>query len=82
MIWSLATFTPPDYAGVEYPGWANAIGWLTIVTGLIFIPIMAIVAVVKNNGDFFQVLIIKLLLSYFFVIKTFQLGDTRTSGMK
>uniref|UniRef100_H2ZHX5 Transporter n=1 Tax=Ciona savignyi TaxID=51511 RepID=H2ZHX5_CIOSA len=38
LVWSLATLTPPEYAGVPYPDWANALGWCSIAVGLIFIP--------------------------------------------
>jgi len=58
LIWSLVTDTPPDYAGVAYPGWAIALGWLSVAAGLVFIPIMAIVAVFQNRGNVFEVNII------------------------
>ncbi|CAK8698151.1 sodium- and chloride-dependent neutral and basic amino acid transporter B(0+)-like [Clavelina lepadiformis] len=54
LIWSLVTFTAPDYAGVPYPDWANALGWCSIAVGLMFLPIMAVVALIQCDGNLFK----------------------------
>ncbi|XP_078403097.1 sodium- and chloride-dependent neutral and basic amino acid transporter B(0+)-like [Cetorhinus maximus] len=51
LIWSLATFTPPTYGPVEYPVWATALGWCMIIFCIMWIPIIAIVRVVKAEGS-------------------------------
>ncbi|XP_039272885.2 sodium- and chloride-dependent neutral and basic amino acid transporter B(0+)-like [Styela clava] len=51
LIWSLVTFTPASYAGYDYPDWANGLGWAAIGFALLFIPLMAIVAIIKNRGN-------------------------------
>jgi solute carrier family 6 amino acid transporter-like protein 5/7/9/14 len=53
LIWSLATFKPASYGSYPYPDWANAVGWLIIATGLIGIPILAILSVVGNKCNIF-----------------------------
>ncbi|GCC18324.1 hypothetical protein chiPu_0020767 [Chiloscyllium punctatum] len=50
-IWSLATFTPPTYGLVEYPGWATALGWCMIVFSIMWIPIVAVWKVVQAEGS-------------------------------
>ncbi|XP_041051539.1 sodium- and chloride-dependent neutral and basic amino acid transporter B(0+)-like [Carcharodon carcharias] len=51
LMWSLATFTPPTYGPVEYPVWATALGWCMIIFCIMWIPIIAIVRVVKAEGS-------------------------------
>ncbi|XP_043560306.1 sodium- and chloride-dependent neutral and basic amino acid transporter B(0+)-like [Chiloscyllium plagiosum] len=50
-IWSLATFTPPTYGLVEYPGWATALGWCMIVFSIMWIPVIAVWKVVRAEGS-------------------------------
>ncbi|XP_078489293.1 sodium- and chloride-dependent neutral and basic amino acid transporter B(0+)-like [Ciona intestinalis] len=54
LIWSLTTFSEPDYAGVKYPQWANALGWCSIAVGLMFIPIMGVYAIIQNKGNIYK----------------------------
>ncbi|XP_060688335.1 sodium- and chloride-dependent neutral and basic amino acid transporter B(0+)-like [Hemiscyllium ocellatum] len=50
-IWSLATFTPPTYGLVEYPGWATALGWCMTVFSIMWIPVVAVWKVVQADGS-------------------------------
>ncbi|XP_038631840.1 sodium- and chloride-dependent neutral and basic amino acid transporter B(0+)-like isoform X2 [Scyliorhinus canicula] len=51
LIWSLATFTPPTYGSIQYPGWSTALGWCIIIFCIIWIPIIAIVKIVQAKGS-------------------------------
>ncbi|XP_055500160.1 sodium- and chloride-dependent neutral and basic amino acid transporter B(0+)-like [Leucoraja erinacea] len=51
LAWSLVTFTPPTYGLIEYPTWAIALGWCTIIFCIMWIPIIAIVKVVQAEGS-------------------------------
>ncbi|XP_055499431.1 sodium- and chloride-dependent neutral and basic amino acid transporter B(0+)-like [Leucoraja erinacea] len=51
LAWSLVTFTPPTYGLIEYPTWAIALGWCTIIFSIMWIPIIAIVKVVQAEGS-------------------------------
>ncbi|XP_078068164.1 sodium- and chloride-dependent neutral and basic amino acid transporter B(0+)-like [Mustelus asterias] len=51
LVWSLITFAPPTYGSVEYPVWATALGWCTIILCIMWIPIIAIVRVVQAEGS-------------------------------
>ena len=54
LVWSLVTLENPIYNGVEYPGWAIAIGWLTIAFSLLFVPAFAIYSG-WERGSFYEV---------------------------
>lgn len=54
LLWSLVTFEPAKYGDFEYPGWANGLGWASIGFGLLFIPLMAFIALCKNGFDFIK----------------------------
>uniref|UniRef100_A0A8C7X6Q5 Transporter n=1 Tax=Oryzias sinensis TaxID=183150 RepID=A0A8C7X6Q5_9TELE len=36
--WSIATFSPPTYGQVQYPGWGLALGWAMVAFVVIWIP--------------------------------------------
>ncbi|XP_048461168.1 sodium- and chloride-dependent neutral and basic amino acid transporter B(0+)-like [Rhincodon typus] len=50
-FWSLMTFIPPKYGSVQYPVWAIALGWCLIIFSVIWVPIMAVVRIIKANGS-------------------------------
>ncbi|EMP39190.1 Sodium- and chloride-dependent neutral and basic amino acid transporter B(0+) [Chelonia mydas] len=54
LCWSLVAFSPPKYGSVEYPAWGTAVGWCMIVFCIIWIPIVAIVKIVKAQGNLWQ----------------------------
>ena len=52
-MWSLVTFKGKTYSDKSpYPPFANALGWLMIAFAIMFIPLFAIVAIVKKKGIF------------------------------
>ncbi|XP_043561215.1 sodium- and chloride-dependent neutral and basic amino acid transporter B(0+)-like [Chiloscyllium plagiosum] len=51
LFWSLAIFALPTYGPVEYPVWAIALGWCMVIFCIMWIPIVAIVKVVKAEGS-------------------------------
>ncbi|XP_027703033.1 sodium- and chloride-dependent neutral and basic amino acid transporter B(0+) [Vombatus ursinus] len=53
-IWSLVTFQTPEYGKIPYPTWSLALGWCMIIFCIIWIPIMAIVKLMKAKGNFVQ----------------------------
>lgn len=55
MIWSLITFSRPTYGSVSYPDWGTAVGWCMITFCVIWIPIVAIVKILKAEGNLVQV---------------------------
>lgn len=57
-VFSLFNYKPPTYdnEGYEYPTWAHALGWFYAAISLICIPIFAVVAIVRADGNtLFQV---------------------------
>ncbi|KAF4788988.1 Sodium- and chloride-dependent neutral and basic amino acid transporter B(0+) [Turdus rufiventris] len=54
LIWSLITFSRPTYGSVSYPDWGTAVGWCMITFCVIWIPIVAIVKVLKAEGNLVQ----------------------------
>nr|XP_018670765.1 sodium- and chloride-dependent neutral and basic amino acid transporter B(0+) [Ciona intestinalis] len=55
LVWSLVTFEPMKYADkTPYPAFATAIGWLIIATALLFIPVYALVSLVKNKWSLYK----------------------------
>ena len=60
----MVTFKSPTYGSYAYPVWANVIGWLIIASGLVGIPVLAVLAVVKNKCNIVAVIDLILLLSF------------------
>ncbi|XP_078544662.1 sodium- and chloride-dependent neutral and basic amino acid transporter B(0+)-like [Lissotriton helveticus] len=54
LIWSLVTFSTPKYGSYEYPRWGVALGWLMIIFCIIWIPIFAVIQIVKSEGPLWQ----------------------------
>ncbi|XP_050166197.1 sodium- and chloride-dependent neutral and basic amino acid transporter B(0+) isoform X2 [Myiozetetes cayanensis] len=54
LIWSLVTFSRPFYGSVPYPTWGTAVGWCMIIFCVIWIPIVAIVKIVKAEGTLYE----------------------------
>ncbi|XP_029462565.1 sodium- and chloride-dependent neutral and basic amino acid transporter B(0+)-like [Rhinatrema bivittatum] len=54
LIWSLVTFHSPKHGDVEYPTWGTALGWCMIGFCIIWIPILAIVKLIKAEGSLCQ----------------------------
>ncbi|XP_052669327.1 sodium- and chloride-dependent neutral and basic amino acid transporter B(0+)-like [Harpia harpyja] len=54
LVWSLVTFSPPTYGSVLYPAWGTAVGWCMIIFCVIWIPIAAILKIVKAEGNLCQ----------------------------
>ena len=55
LIWSLIDIKPSQYGNHIFPPWAQAIGWLLLFSGLIFILIIAIYKInseFRSSGDF------------------------------
>lgn len=52
-IYSLINYKPPTYnnGDYQYPIWAHALGWFYTAVSLAFIPIFAIVAIVRAKGN-------------------------------
>lgn len=55
LVWSLVTFSAPTYGSVLYPTWGTAVGWCMIIFCVIWIPIVAVVKILKAEGNLFQV---------------------------
>ncbi|XP_038659107.1 sodium- and chloride-dependent neutral and basic amino acid transporter B(0+)-like [Scyliorhinus canicula] len=51
LIWSSATFVPPQYGKFEYPIWAILFGWGIFFFCVIWIPILAITKIVQAQGS-------------------------------
>ncbi|XP_024127002.2 sodium- and chloride-dependent neutral and basic amino acid transporter B(0+) [Oryzias melastigma] len=49
--WSIATFSPPTYGKVQYPGWGLALGWSLVAFVLIWIPVVALYNLRKARGS-------------------------------
>ncbi|XP_074771361.1 sodium- and chloride-dependent neutral and basic amino acid transporter B(0+) isoform X2 [Athene noctua] len=54
LVWSLVTFSPPTYGSVLYPAWGTAVGWCMIIFCVIWIPVVAILKIVKAEGNLRQ----------------------------
>ncbi|XP_057700938.1 sodium- and chloride-dependent neutral and basic amino acid transporter B(0+) isoform X2 [Corythoichthys intestinalis] len=50
LIWSLMSFTPPTYGTVPYPAWALALGWCTESFILLWIPLIAVYKLIREQG--------------------------------
>ena len=53
-FFNLYLYTPMKIAGQDIPRWAEAIGWATAMTSVIFIPVFAIKEFVQAKGSFMQ----------------------------
>ncbi|KAF6735703.1 Sodium- and chloride-dependent neutral and basic amino acid transporter B(0+) [Oryzias melastigma] len=49
--WSIATFAPPTYGKVQYPGWGLGLGWSLVAFVLIWIPVVALYNLRKARGS-------------------------------
>uniref|UniRef100_A0A3P9J7Y5 Transporter n=1 Tax=Oryzias latipes TaxID=8090 RepID=A0A3P9J7Y5_ORYLA len=49
--WSIATFSPPTYGKVQYPGWGLALGWAMVAFVVIWIPFVAVYNLTKARGS-------------------------------
>ncbi|XP_053574724.1 sodium- and chloride-dependent neutral and basic amino acid transporter B(0+)-like [Bombina bombina] len=58
LIWSLVTFTPPKYAGKEFPTMGMILGWLMIIFCIIWIPVIAILKIIQAKGNLWQRIVI------------------------
>ncbi|NXC60945.1 S6A14 protein, partial [Aleadryas rufinucha] len=54
LVWSLVTFSRPTYGSVLYPTWGTAVGWCMIIFCVIWIPVVAIVKILKAEGNLVQ----------------------------
>ncbi|OCT67680.1 hypothetical protein XELAEV_18038981mg [Xenopus laevis] len=53
-IWSLVTFDTPKHGNVAYPSWGVALGWCMIIFCIIWIPILAVVKIIKAEGTLWE----------------------------
>ncbi|XP_066437970.1 sodium- and chloride-dependent neutral and basic amino acid transporter B(0+)-like isoform X2 [Eleutherodactylus coqui] len=51
LLWSLITFKSPSYGTIQYPTWATALGWCMSIFCVIWVPIMAIIKVIRARGN-------------------------------
>uniref|UniRef100_A0A8D3EBU9 Transporter n=1 Tax=Scophthalmus maximus TaxID=52904 RepID=A0A8D3EBU9_SCOMX len=51
LVWSLMTFKPPFYGGVQFPVWGLALGWCMVVFILLWIPVVAVYKLMKAQGS-------------------------------
>ena len=51
LIWSFIDMTPNSYGDYIFPIWATAVGWLILFSGLVFVFIMAFVALYKAKEN-------------------------------
>ncbi|XP_020497990.1 sodium- and chloride-dependent neutral and basic amino acid transporter B(0+)-like [Labrus bergylta] len=54
LLWSLITFVPPTYGGIEYPAWGMALGWCMVAFILIWIPLVAVHKLMRAEGSLWQ----------------------------
>ncbi|XP_053329529.1 sodium- and chloride-dependent neutral and basic amino acid transporter B(0+) isoform X2 [Spea bombifrons] len=54
LLWSLITFEYPSYGTVLYPTWGVAVGWCMIGFCVLWIPIVAILKIVRAKGNVIQ----------------------------
>ncbi|XP_009088788.3 sodium- and chloride-dependent neutral and basic amino acid transporter B(0+) isoform X1 [Serinus canaria] len=54
LVWSLITFSNPTYGSVLYPAWGSIVGWCMIIFCVIWIPIVAIIKILKAEGSLFE----------------------------
>uniref|UniRef100_A0A8D0CS76 Transporter n=1 Tax=Sander lucioperca TaxID=283035 RepID=A0A8D0CS76_SANLU len=51
LIWSLMTFTPPSYGGVQFPVWGLVLGWCIAVFILLWVPVIAVYTLMRAEGS-------------------------------
>lgn len=79
-IFSLINYEPPSYDNGKYvyPVWAHAIGWSLTAISLICIPIFAVIAILKADGNGLLQVSTKtlnhILLNYFLFIQLIELS--------
>ncbi|NXP87516.1 S6A14 protein, partial [Passerina amoena] len=54
LVWSLTTFSNPTYGSIVYPAWGNTLGWCMIIFSVMWIPIVAIIKLLRAEGSFLQ----------------------------
>ncbi|CAN9512333.1 unnamed protein product [Ophioblennius macclurei] len=54
LIWSVVTFVPPTYNGVEYPDWGLALGWCMIAFIVMWVPVVAVYKLIKAEGNLWK----------------------------
>lgn len=54
LIWSLVTFKGPMHGSIVYPTWGTAIGWCMIAFCLVWIPILAVIKMIRAEGSVWQ----------------------------
>ncbi|XP_074507333.1 sodium- and chloride-dependent neutral and basic amino acid transporter B(0+) [Sebastes fasciatus] len=51
LIWSLMSFTPPSYGGVQFPAWGLSLGWCMAVFMLLWVPVIAVYKLMRAKGS-------------------------------
>ncbi|XP_077863914.1 sodium- and chloride-dependent glycine transporter 1-like [Saccoglossus kowalevskii] len=55
LIFSFVSYTPCSYGDYVYPAWAEALGWVMVMSSLVAIPVYAIYHLIrKQKGTFMQ----------------------------
>ncbi|XP_034726230.1 sodium- and chloride-dependent neutral and basic amino acid transporter B(0+) [Etheostoma cragini] len=54
LIWSLMTFTPPSYGGVQFPVWGLVLGWCIAAFILLWVPVIAVYALMRAEGSLWK----------------------------
>ncbi|KAM3877893.1 sodium- and chloride-dependent neutral and basic amino acid transporter B(0+) [Diretmus argenteus] len=54
LVWSLGTFEPPTYGGVEYPAWGLALGWCIVAFCFLWIPVFAVYKLTRAEGSLWK----------------------------
>uniref|UniRef100_A0A8D0G1Y9 Transporter n=1 Tax=Sphenodon punctatus TaxID=8508 RepID=A0A8D0G1Y9_SPHPU len=54
LVWSLITFQRPMYGTIEYPAWGSTVGWCMISFCIIWIPVGAVVNIIRARGNICQ----------------------------
>jgi hypothetical protein len=56
LLFSWVDYSPARYGDVYFPAWADALGWLMSLCSIIWIPIMAVYKVYKDDGPVCEVM--------------------------
>ncbi|XP_078601679.1 sodium-dependent proline transporter-like [Branchiostoma floridae x Branchiostoma japonicum] len=54
LIFSLVTYTPVKYNGIEYPSWAVNLGLLMAFSSIVMIPLVAILTIWRQEGTLLE----------------------------
>ncbi|XP_056157767.1 sodium- and chloride-dependent neutral and basic amino acid transporter B(0+) [Lampris incognitus] len=54
LVWSLAVFESPSYAGLQFPAWSLALGWCMAISCLLPVPVLAVYKVVRAEGSLWE----------------------------